>query len=406
MQEQDLNQQDIPSQSSSGSLQPSQTENMQPKADVSQSDYVSGSGVTTAQQEATPQPDYVYGSGATPQQEAIPQQEVTIQHDYVSQPNFAAGANTNAAQQQTTNQYNYTSQPNYSYPQSPGQMGGSSYEAPIAVNPKGTGALVCGIASIVFSGFAVPSLILGIIAIVLAVKAVKGAPSNTKIKAGKICGIIGTVLSILSLLFWIILGGLIVDSISSLEPTTSSSSSSIIEPEETTPLLADEEAALEEAATLQYDKIINMDAELVNQLAQNMDLGLQEATGSSLTDLGVDPVMFTEWTLGDFDYQLNGVYDNGDGTGIVFATVTLRDSMSFAFTFMEDAQAAIDAGEMNGLTEEQAAARLGEIYIAAMEKTTGTMELESSLDFVKEGDVWVVDETSWNSEIEYLFELY
>ena len=52
---------------------------------------------------------------------------------------------------------------------------------------------------------------------------------------------------------------------------------------------------------------------------------------------------FVEWMLVDFDYKLDGAYDNGDGTGTVYADVTLRDSMAFATTFMEDAQAAIDA---------------------------------------------------------------
>lgn len=37
-------------------------------------------------------------------------------------------------------------------------------------------------------------------------------------------------------------------------------------------------------------------------------------TGYSLTDLGIDPLTFVEWMLVDFDYQLDGAYDNGDGT--------------------------------------------------------------------------------------------
>ena len=97
--------------------------------------------------------------------------------------------------------------------------------------------------------------------------------------------------------------------------------------------------------------------------------------------------------------------DNGDGTGTVYADVTLRDSMAFATTFMEDAQAAIDAGDLQSLDEAGAKVLLGELYQAAMDKTTAMTTDYVSLEVVKNGDSWQVDEDSWGDELDYLFGL-
>ena len=97
--------------------------------------------------------------------------------------------------------------------------------------------------------------------------------------------------------------------------------------------------------------------------------------------------------------------DNGDGTGTVYADVTLRDSMAFATTFMEDAQAAIDAGDLQSLDEAGAKVLLGELYQAAMDKTTAMTTDYVSLEVVKSGDSWQVDEDSWGDELDYLFGL-
>ena len=70
----------------------------------------------------------------------------------------------------------------------------------------------------------------------------------------------------------------------------------------------------------------------------------------------------------------------------MYADVTLRDSMAFATTFMEDAQAAIDAGDLQSLDEAGAKVLLGELYQAAMDKTTAMTTDYVSLEVVKNGD--------------------
>ena len=140
---------------------------------------------------------------------------------------------------------------------------------------------------------------------------------------------------------------------------------------------------MEAAASEKLDLLKSKDAVLMRKIADQADEQLADATGYSLTDLGIDPLTFVEWMLVDFDYKLDGAYDNGDGTGTVYADVTLRDSMAFATTFMEDAQAAIDAGDLQSLDEAGAKVLLGELYQAAMDKTTAMTTDYVSLEVVR-----------------------
>lgn len=94
------------------------------------------------------------------------------------------------------------------------------YKPPV---PNATGALVCGICAIVFAWcYAIPGIVLGVIAISLSKKAndlfaanpgMYSEPSLGNAKAGKILGIIGLCLAVLFLIwiiFWIALFGTIL----------------------------------------------------------------------------------------------------------------------------------------------------------------------------------------------------
>lgn len=71
-----------------------------------------------------------------------------------------------------------------------------------ASDGKAIGALVCGILSIVFAGWV--GLILGIVALVLS----RGMETNGKVKAGRICAIIGIVFSVLAVAGIVMLGAM------------------------------------------------------------------------------------------------------------------------------------------------------------------------------------------------------
>jgi len=100
---------------------------------------------------------------------------------------------------------------NYSNQNQPFQQGGYYQLPPL---PNSTAVLVLGILSIVFCwGYGIIGLILGIIAISLSGKAntmymanpgMYSANSYNNMKAGRVCAIIGTILSALFLIYIII----------------------------------------------------------------------------------------------------------------------------------------------------------------------------------------------------------
>lgn len=77
-----------------------------------------------------------------------------------------------------------------------------------ATSGKAIGALVCGILAILSCETVVFGIVLGIVAIVLAGSALKDRIGDGKAVAGRVCGIIGLVLSTLVLLSYLVLGAI------------------------------------------------------------------------------------------------------------------------------------------------------------------------------------------------------
>lgn len=296
-------------------------------------------------------------------------------------------------------------QPSMPYGQQP------SYYQPMQSAPSGkaTGALVCGILAILLAWAPLFGVVLGIVAIVLAGKAIKEAGKNGKTTGGKACGIIGIVLSVLAFIFYLVVGfgALLYVATNSDDLSYSSSSSAVDALSDSSSATTGEEQQIETVATAELDKLKNKDEAVVAKIAGDLDQGLAESTGYGLTDLGVDPASFAQWMLADFDYQVDNVFDYGDGTGVLYADVTMRDANAFASTFMEDAQAAIDAGEFDVADEAAAKAKLGELYQAAMDKSTDMTDYYAGVEVLKDGDTWKVDEDAWNNmELETMFGIY
>lgn len=89
----------------------------------------------------------------------------------------------------------------------PSQQPYPAYGAPAPSQPssgKALAALLCGIFAILLSGTIFFGIVLGIIAIVLAGQYVKSFGKDSKATGGKICGIIGIILSVIALIFYIV----------------------------------------------------------------------------------------------------------------------------------------------------------------------------------------------------------
>lgn len=278
-------------------------------------------------------------------------------------------------------------------------------------NGKAIGALICGIAAIIFSWLPLLGVVLGIVAIVLASKAVKQSGRDGKATGGKVCGIIGIVLAVIGFIFWGIVscavlaaapyastGDSDVDIV--LNGSNSGSGSVAVDP------TADEQQATD-AATAELDKLVNQDEALVQYLATELDEGFIDAMGMSHTELGIDPADLARWMLTDVTYTPDGTYvypEEGEGT--MYADVDIPDSYSFMLNFYNKVDALNNSEEIKTMTEDQAKARIGELYYEAMDETADRTSYYTAIDLVKEGDQWVVDQDAWEEELDYMFGIY
>lgn len=275
---------------------------------------------------------------------------------------------------------------------------------------KAIGALVCGILAILFSWLPLLGIILGIVAIVLASKAVKQFGRDGKATGGKICGIVGLVFSILGFIFW----GFVSCAVLAAAPYADSGYSEIdevISSDDSGAVATDELSAAEQQATdagvAELEKLATQDESMVQYLAADLDEGFTEAMDMSHADLGIDPADLARWMLTDFSYTTDGVYVyEEDGEGTMYADLETRDSYAFMLNFYDKVNALNSSEEIKTMTEDDAKARIGELYYEAMDETTDMTTYYASIDLVKEGDQWVVDQDSWEEELDYMFGIY
>lgn len=277
-------------------------------------------------------------------------------------------------------------------------------QQPVASSGKAMAALICGIFAILFSVSIVPSLILGVVAIVLASKAAKESGKNSKTTGGKVCGIIGIVFSLIVVILYLVIG------LSAFMYTASDteliSESSIDISSNNMSTTVEDKRKAEEAVQAELEKLKSKDAATVQMLAGKLDAGLKNSSGYRLTELGVDPVSFAQWMLADFVYQLDEVSLYENGTGSAYAKVTMRDPYVFATTFMEETKAWIDSSQATTTDDEAMRVKLGELYRMAMAKSTAMTDSYVSINLVKKDEAWTVDQDAWLHELDYLFDLY
>lgn len=279
----------------------------------------------------------------------------------------------------------------------------------MGVKPKGAAALVCGILAIVFGIlFPLIGIILGIVAIVLSVKAVSQTGYNAKTKAGKICGIAGIAVGVIVWVISIVIGVGILASVAGYSAASDPSTSGSTPPATTYSQddLTDSEKQCQAIAVQTLDGLKNQDPAVASSIAQRVDAGFEQSTGVSHADLGTSAEDLTRWMLTDFDYTLDGVYDNGDGTVTVYADTTQRDALTFMTTFYDDADAWLSSSEGQAATEAEQKAKLGEFYNDAMAKSTDMTTFYTALDFTQQNGQWTLDQSAWDDELSYMFYIY
>lgn len=290
-----------------------------------------------------------------------------------------------------------------------------------APQPSPTSALVCGILAIVFCFIPVVGIVLGIVAIVLAGKYFKAGGTLGQGKAGRICGIVGIVLSIL---FWVFAIGAMIWAYSTVvnTPTVSSSPSSSLSAPGTSstdrgssssssssssePVYDENEQTVLDLVSAQFDALEGGEAEMMQKVASIASEGFQEATGVTMEQCGIDPVNYARLMTDDLTYEIDLVVVNDkQGTGWVSADVTCRDIFAVLDLFNEKVDAFDTSGEANAMTEEQVQQKLGELLMAAVTETTTTTEDYATINCTLENGTWVLNEDDWTEELDYLFGL-
>lgn len=277
-------------------------------------------------------------------------------------------------------------------------------------NGKAIGALICGILAILFSWLPLLGVILGIVAIVLASKSAKQFGRDGKATGGKVCGIVGIVFAVLGFIFWGMVSCAVISSMDDYADTGYSELDAVINSGDSGSVstdLTEAEQQAEAAATAELDKLVNQDEATVQYLASELDEGFTEAMDVSHTDLGIDPADLARWMLTDLTYTPDGVYVyEEDGEGTMYADIEMRDSYAFMLNFYDKVNALNGSEEVKTMTEDEAKARIGELYYEAMDETTDMTTYYATVDLVKEGDQWVVDQDAWEEELDYMFDIY
>ncbi len=296
-------------------------------------------------------------------------------------------------------------------PPAPGQPGTPAPPAPVSAGqPSPTGALVCGILAIVFCFIPIVGIVLGIVAIVLAGKYFKAGGTQGQGKAGRICGIVGLILSIIMiivncvLLFTTlsILDNYGVTERSVVETTTSSASSS--SRAATSTEFTAEEQEVFDVVNPELDKIKNQDPEVVAVVAKMIEESFDETMsteGLSFANLGIDATALAKSMMNGFEYT-PAFASVVDDEATASYDVICKDEYTILSEFSDATEPLLDNAEQFTTTEEVYAA-LGKALMDAVNKTPAEDDGYLSLGLTKEGSSWVINQKSWEEALEDLF---
>lgn len=203
--------------------------------------------------------------------------------------------------------------------------------APPELDGKATGAMVCGILSILTSGTVLISIALAVVAIVLAGSVLR-AGTNSKAKAGKICGIIGIVLSVISLLLYVLMTiGLISYGTQVAQYDYTSSNTNTYSP--SSPSSSQD---LSEADKQAITDAVNEDLDLstgsvFHAEASYLETGFLSALGLTANQLGWEENDFGNWAFSNFDYKITDIKRSPDDPDkvVVSLDITSHDWKEF-----------------------------------------------------------------------------
>lgn len=275
--------------------------------------------------------------------------------------------------------------------------------APVSATP----ALVCGILAIVFCGIPIVGIILGIIAIMQAGKYFKAGGTEGTAKGGKICGIIGIVLSGLMIIFSCVLVFIGLSELQNYDnaPTSTNVSSSALDDHE--PASSEDEQAIYAAVDPYLDQIKNKDPEMVATIASMMEQELNDSLEDldiTLADCGIDPQQMALAMMEGFDYE--PYYASVEGaTAEANYMVTVRDNSEISQAFYDNIVELFSNVEAGSMTEAEIYQTIGQELMATIQAAEPTDENLWDVDLSDASGSWILDTESWDDELDHFFVL-
>jgi hypothetical protein len=260
------------------------------------------------------------------------------------------------------------------------------------VDGKITGALVCGVLSLLLSGTVVLGIVLGVIAIVLASQALARIAKDGRAQAGRICGIVGIIASIAFLALWLLVAAGLVQMIG----TDSGQSADQVEEAPSTSKTVED--VVSSTARNDLGNIQKLNASQQKELAKELDSNFKNSAGVSLSDLGVDPNDLVTWLTSDMDYTIDDIDVSGDEAAVSL-TANSRDIQGFAGAFGTAMEAYLNSDAYSNATSEtEVYQQLGAIMKSSMAQT-GTTPKTTHLNYNNSNGVWTIDSTSLRNAV-------
>ena len=169
---------------------------------------------------------------------------------------------------------------------------------------------------------------------------------------------------------------------------------------------ASAEDAVRSQATALLDQLANADPAVLTQIGDIANEGFTNQMDASMETCGVNPVDYASAMLEGFTYEIDSVHAGEDSDyAVVTATIDCRDVFSLIdnFNVMLEAYMNSDAYQTSSVDEDME--RVGYMFMESARTAEMWGGYPLTLEFSREGDAWVIDEDSWEDELDYLFDV-
>ena len=170
---------------------------------------------------------------------------------------------------------------------------------------------------------------------------------------------------------------------------------------------SDEERAAADVATERLELLANADPSMLTFIGDMVNEGFtSQMDGITLGDCGVDPTEYASIMLDGLTYEIDSVYvSDASGTAIVNVTVDCHDVFDMIDEFNAMLEAYTSSDEYNYTTAEEDMQRVGTMFLEAARVSDMNGGYDFAIDLERDGDTWVIDEESWEAEMDFLFDV-